>query len=251
MSLLDCHSSEGKPFPSEEALKPRIAWRSVRCVQAVGGTSAFLGSVSQEAEAGAGGKVVVRRFVVHLLSSVWAPPPPSWVVRGHPPPPPPRHRRDRTARFLETPRIRVSCGPGAAPDRGLVRTSGRRFRAQVSAALPAGRYYLSLSRGGPALLTLCSCRWRRDSFTPGFCFEPLSLLSLSNLFSSSATLFTPCFWVRVWPCSPRWPGTRSYSALSFRVLGLPMCHHVLKSAFVKLARPSHTPVWLFEWKIIF
>lgn len=44
------------------------------------------------------------------------------------PHPPPRHRRDRTARFLETPRIRVSCGPGAAPDRGLVRTSGRRFR---------------------------------------------------------------------------------------------------------------------------
>lgn len=87
MSLLDCHSSEGKPFPSEEALKPRIAWRSVRCVQTVGGTSVFLGSVSQEAEAGAGGKVVVRRYVVLLLSSVWAPRPRAEVCVGAPPHP--------------------------------------------------------------------------------------------------------------------------------------------------------------------
>lgn len=104
MSLLDCRSSEGKPFPAGEALKPRIAGRSVRRVQAIGGTSAFSGSVSQEAEAGAGGKVVVRSSVVLVLSSAWAPPPRAEFRVGSPAP----ASRDWTARFLETPRIRVS-----------------------------------------------------------------------------------------------------------------------------------------------
>lgn len=75
MSLFDCHSSEGKPFPAEEAIKLQITLGSVRWVQSIGGTSASRGSVSQEAEAGAGGNVVARRIAALSPGSAWARPP--------------------------------------------------------------------------------------------------------------------------------------------------------------------------------